>query len=60
MEGNIITIQDILKWEQHGLDENGKVIGCHDSTGVRPKFMDKCKAKGIKLPTDYFDPQNSA
>ncbi|MEI8389418.1 MAG: CpaF family protein [bacterium] len=55
MEGSIITIQDIFKWEQYGLDENGKVIGCHVSTGVRPKFGDKCKAKGIKLPLEIFD-----
>jgi len=55
MEGSIITIQDIFKWEQYGLDENGRVIGCHVSTGVRPKFGDKCKAKGIKLPLEIFD-----
>ena len=55
MEGAIITIQDIFKWEQYGLDENGRVIGCHVSTGVRPKFGDKCKAKGIKLPLEIFD-----
>ncbi|OGI04701.1 MAG: hypothetical protein A2104_03560 [Candidatus Melainabacteria bacterium GWF2_32_7] len=55
MEGTIITIQDIFKWEQYGLDENGRVIGCHVSTGVRPKFGDKCKAKGIKLPLEIFD-----
>jgi len=55
MEGNIITMQDIFKWEQYGLDENGRVIGCHVSTGVRPKFSDKCKAKGIKLATELFD-----
>ena len=57
MEGNIITMQDIFKWEQHGLDENGQVIGCHIATGVRPKFMERCKAKGIELPTEYFDPK---
>lgn len=55
MEGSIITLQDIFKWEQYGTDENGKVIGCHVSTGVRPKFADKCKAKGIRLPLEIFD-----
>ena len=55
MEGNIITMQDIFKWEQYGTDENGRVIGCHVSTGVRPKFSDKCKAKGIRLPLEIFD-----
>jgi len=55
MEGNIITLQDIFKWEQYGADENGRIIGCHISTGVRPKFADKCKAKGIKLPLEIYD-----
>lgn len=55
MEGNVITIQDIFRWEQYGLDENGRVIGCHVATGVRPKFADKCKAKGIKLPLELYD-----
>ena len=60
MEGSIITIQDIFKWEQYGLDENGKVIGCHVATGVRPKFADKCKAKGIKVPLEIFDVNSPA
>jgi hypothetical protein len=55
MEGSIITMQDIFRWEQFGLDENNRVIGCHVSTGVRPKFAERCKAKGIKLPLDIFD-----
>lgn len=55
LEGTTVTMQDIFKWEQHGVDENGKVIGQHVATGVRPKFADKCKAKGIKLPSEYFD-----
>ncbi len=54
MEGNVVTMQDIFKWEQKGLDSNGKVVGCHVSTGVRPKFMDRCKAKGIDLPAEHF------
>jgi pilus assembly protein CpaF len=55
MEGDIITLQDIFKWEQTGLDENNKVIGTHKSTGIRPKFLDRCKAKGIKLDSHLFN-----
>lgn len=55
MEGNVVTMQDIFKWEQYGLDEDGRVIGCHVPTGVIPKFAEKCKAKGINLPLDLFD-----
>ncbi len=55
MEENTITMQDIFKWEQYGTEDDGRVIGCHVPTGVRPNFYEKCKAKGIKLTTDIFD-----
>ena len=55
MEGTTIVMQDIFRWEQQGVDENGKVIGCHVATGVRPKFADRCKTKGVILPAALFD-----
>ena len=55
MEGDIITLQDIFKWEQLGIDENNKVIGVHKSTGIRPKFVDRFKAKGINLDSSLFN-----
>ncbi|WP_373532405.1 CpaF family protein [Vampirovibrio sp.] len=55
MEGDVVTMQEIFKFEQYGLDENFKVIGRHVATGVRPRFADICKAKGIDLPTDIFN-----
>lgn len=56
MEGDIITLQDIFAFEQTGRDENGKVIGRFKPTGIRPKFMEKLSASGIKLPVDIFKP----
>lgn len=58
MEGDVVTMQEIFKFEQYGLDENGKVIGEHVATGVRPRFADLCKAKGIDLPNDIFEPRS--
>ncbi len=55
MEGDIVTMQEIFRFEQYGLDDNGRVIGKHVSTGVRPRFAEICKAKGIELPNDIFD-----
>lgn len=59
MEGDIVTMQEIFKFEQYGLDDNGRVIGKHVATGVRPRFSDLCKAKGIDLPNDVFDKEES-
>jgi pilus assembly protein CpaF len=55
LEGTTITMQDIFKWEQSGIDENGKVVGQHVATGVRPIFAERCKAKGINIPFSIFD-----
>lgn len=54
MEGNVIALQDIFRWEQTGI-ENNKVTGSHVSTGIRPLFLEKCKVKGVHVPNDYFN-----
>jgi pilus assembly protein CpaF len=53
MEGEIITMSDIFVFEKQGI-ENGKVIGRLIPTGLRPKFMDKLEAAGIRLPPSVF------
>ena len=53
MEGEIIVMQDIFSFEQAGF-EGGKVIGQLKPTGIRPKFMDKIDAAGIRLPANVF------
>lgn len=54
MEGDTIVLQDIFVFEQKGIDEKGRVIGRFRPTGIRPKFMDRIEAAGIKLPDDIF------
>ena len=34
MEGDIIVLQDLFVFEQHGIDENGKVKGTYKATGI--------------------------
>jgi pilus assembly protein CpaF len=53
MEGDIIVMQDIFRFEQAGI-EGGKVIGRLKPTGVRPRFMDEIEAAGIRLPANIF------
>lgn len=55
MDGDVVTMQEIFKFEQYSLDDNGKVIGQHVSTGVRPRFAELCKAKGVDLPNEIFN-----
>lgn len=54
MEGPIITTQDIFVFEQTGVDEKGKIKGRFRATGVRPKFMNRLAANGIRLSPELF------
>ena len=55
MEGNVIILQDLFRFEQSGIDENGKILGSFGHTGIRPRCMEKFEASGIKLPPEMFD-----
>lgn len=56
MEEDIITTQEIFKFDQTGVDEKGAVQGRHRATGVRPRFAAKLISRGIDIPDSLFDP----
>lgn len=56
MEGEVITMQEIFSFRQTGLAADGQVQGHFQATGVRPKFIDRLSAFGIRLPDGMFDP----
>jgi pilus assembly protein CpaF len=56
MEGDIITMSEIFKFQRKGIDENGNVLGSFKATGIVPKFHDQLQKRGIDLPFDLFDP----
>ncbi|HOJ10211.1 MAG TPA: CpaF family protein [Clostridiales bacterium] len=60
MEGDVIILQDIYRFEQKGLDSRGKVKGEFVSTGIMPKFIQKLKEKGINIPLDILRHTNNA
>ncbi len=58
MEGDVIVMQDIFRYVQTGM-RDGRTQGYFSGTGIRPKFMDKLEAYGIKLsPTIYAPGKN--
>jgi pilus assembly protein CpaF len=55
MEGDVITLQDIFLFDHGaGFDENGRSQGTLKSTGLRPKFLDKLSASGVKVDPAIF------
>ncbi len=54
MEGETVCLQDIFRFEQTGLDEDGRAKGEFVACGVRPQILDRIEAEGIELPENLF------
>jgi len=54
MEQDTIVMQDIFRYEQEGVDEHGRAYGKFVSLGIRPTFMPRLEACGIRLPASAF------
>jgi pilus assembly protein CpaF len=54
MEQDTIIMQDIYKFTQRGINEEGKAYGDFECTGVRPSFMEKLECAGVRLPASAF------
>ena len=54
MEGQVITMQDLFRFKQTGVDPEGRVLGHMTATGLRPSFSDRFAMAGIQLPENVF------
>lgn len=55
MEGEIISMHDIFKFVQTGLDDKGVAIGYFEATGVRPHCASRLEACGMPLDLGAFE-----
>jgi pilus assembly protein CpaF len=46
MEGEVVTLQDLFLYEIQGEDAQGRIIGRHKFTGLRPGFYDRVRYFG--------------
>ncbi|PPB80625.1 pilus assembly protein CpaF [Albidovulum inexpectatum] len=56
MEGDVISMQEIFRYERLGLAPDGKIIGRFTATGVRSAYSDRFKAWGYDLPPSIYEP----
>ena len=56
MEGDIITMSELFKFQREGMDEDGKVLGNLYATGIIPAFHKNLGHRGIDLPVEVFEP----
>ncbi|WP_415230384.1 CpaF family protein [Psychromonas sp.] len=54
MEGEIITMSEIFKFERTGKDADGNIQGNYKATGIVPNFNNQLKLKGIDLPAAVY------
>ena len=54
MEQDIIIMQEVFRYKQVGIDQNGRAYGQFEATGVRPSFIQRLESKGVKLPSNMF------
>lgn len=59
MEGDVIQLQEIFKFERTHTDDNGKVHGKFVATGMRPRFLEEMERRGVTVDNDLFDPQRA-
>jgi septum site-determining protein MinD len=54
MQGDVVTLQDIFRYEQRGFDKSGKIQGEFLATGFIPKFIETLEKKGYNVPRGLF------
>jgi pilus assembly protein CpaF len=54
MEGDVVVLSDIFKFNQTGVDAEGKILGQVKPTGIRPLFGPRLEAAGFKLGAEIF------
>ncbi|MBQ1335720.1 MAG: CpaF family protein, partial [Selenomonadaceae bacterium] len=57
MEGDTIVLQDLFRYTQSYIDENGKSVGSYVATGLQPGFLEKFRMNGVEIPSSIFQGQ---
>ena len=54
MESDVITLQELFKFEVDEVTREGTILGGLRATGLRPTFIQKFEKRGIALPLSLF------
>ncbi len=56
MEGDVISMQEIFRFQRVGLTPDNKIIGHFTATGVRSHYSERFRLWGFDLPSSIYDP----
>jgi pilus assembly protein CpaF len=54
MESDVVTMQDLFKFQIDEVTADGTIVGALRPTGLRPTFLAKFEKRGIPLPQSIF------
>jgi pilus assembly protein CpaF len=54
MEGETFCLQDLFRFRQTGVDDEGCAKGHFEACGVRPQLLERIAAEGVSLPAEMF------
>ncbi len=54
VESGIVSMQDVFRYQQEGFDEQGKVKGYFEATGVIPHFYEEMRQRGLPVDMSIF------
>jgi pilus assembly protein CpaF len=58
MESDVITMQELFKFQVDEVTNDGAIVGALRSTGLRPTFLAKFEKRGVPLPLGLFQPRD--
>lgn len=59
MEGEIILMSEIFRFQRFGKTPEGKILGKLSATGIVPKFYTRVQERGIHLDRSIFEPDDT-
>jgi pilus assembly protein CpaF len=59
MESDVITMQDLFRFQIDEMTPDGTIVGALRGTGLRPGFLNKFEKRGIPLPLSLFQPRDN-
>lgn len=56
MEGEVVQMQEIMRFKRTGTEDDGRIRGEFRATGLRPRFIEEFADLGIAVSPLIFDP----
>ena len=56
MEGDVISMQEVFRFQRVGLTPDNKIIGHYTANGVRSHYSERFRLWGYDLPTSIYEP----